>query len=250
MLFSIIIPSYNQPEFISYTLDSICKLKEVAAEFGAGIEVLLFDNESEEAVQAVIQRYAYVIDYLEVKKDNGQYDAINKGLKRIRGNYWTWLNTDDIIDPEGFRKTITILKAYPQIDYIYGAIRYINEKGEHLKDISTWELTIPDMVSKQPAVFQPGSFFKTAFTSKIGYLEAYRCCFDYEYILRCLKNKAVFHVNSHIVALFRYHSRSKTGSSTLYFVREQLEISRNYGRKWYHFLTFFLYLRLLKHSLS
>ncbi|MBP6427947.1 MAG: hypothetical protein KA430_10200, partial [Bacteroidia bacterium] len=51
------------------------------------------------------------------------------------------------------------------------------------------------------------------------------------------------------VARFRYYSDSKTGSMIPVFIREQLLISKDFGRKPYSKLTWFSNLRLLKHRL-
>jgi glycosyltransferase involved in cell wall biosynthesis len=249
MKFSIIVPSYNQDKYIAYTLNSLKQLKERAAALQVEIEVLLFDSESNAGVQAAIREYRGIIDVLEVKKDKGQYDAINKGISACTGDYWTWLNTDDLLDLEGFGKLVKILRNDPSIDYIYGGIDYIDDKGQKTRTIPAYPLSLQKLVHRDPAIFQPGSFFKKSFTDKIGLLGTYRCCFDYEYILRCLKNGAKFHMCDFTLAEFRYYEDSKTGSIIPVFIREQLSISKVYGRHLLSFNTGFLYLRLLKHKL-
>lgn len=249
MKFSIIVPSYNQDDFIGHTLENLKKLKQVSIDSGIIIEVLIFDSESNSAVQKIIKDYSEMIDFLEIKKDKGQFDAINKGILKCTGDYWTWLNTDDLLDIDGFLKLAAVLKKDSSIDYIYGGVTYIDEKGEKLKTVDTWNLNMDQLVTREPAIFQPGSFFKKSFTDKIGLLKSYQCCFDYEYILRCFKNKAFVYQCTFPVSKFRYYKTSKTGSITPVFIKEQLLISHDYGRKWYHYLTGFSKLRLLKHLL-
>ncbi len=245
--FSIIVPSFNQDQFIDLTLKNLAEIKKQSLGKGIDIEILVFDSESNPKVQKIINEYKNIIDYIEIKKDNGQYDAINKGILKCSGDYWTWLNTDDLLDINGFFKLVHTLKYDSSIDYIYGAITYINETGDELKTINTWKLDFKQLTTKEPAIFQPGSFFKKNFTNKIGLLKSYQCCFDYEYILRCLKNNANIYQCNFSVSQFRYYKTSKTGSITTIFIKEQLLISKDYGRKWYHYLTSFSKLRLLKH---
>lgn len=249
MKFSIIVPSFNQENFIEQTLHNLVELKALSALKNIQIELLLFDSESNAHVQTIIQHYKNNIDYIEIKKDLGQYDAINKGILKCTGDYWTWLNTDDLLDIEGFLKLANTLSKRPDIDYIYGGVTYISEHNQVIKAIATWNLSLKKLTTKDPAIFQPGSWFKKSFTNKVGLLQAYNCCFDYEYILRLLKNKAVFFKCDFPVSKFRYYSSSKTGSNTVQFIKEQLLISELYGRKWYHYLTFFSQLRLVKHFL-
>ena len=80
MKFSIIIPSFNQPSFIAETFENVKQLKNLAAADNIDIEILLFDSCSNDAVQNIINEYKLIFDFVEVKKDNGQYDAINKGI--------------------------------------------------------------------------------------------------------------------------------------------------------------------------
>jgi glycosyltransferase involved in cell wall biosynthesis len=249
LTFSIIVPSYNQPDYIEFTCQNLAELKQKSSQHSIKIEVLLFDSCSNSATQEIIQKYKSIFDVLVVEKDKGQYDAINQGIEKCTGEYWTWLNTDDLLDIDGFFKLVDVLKGNISIDYIYGGVSYINEKGDFLKTINTWELNLEQLVTKEPSVFQPGSFFKKSFTDKIGLLKSYRCCFDYEYILRCMKNNATIYQCDFAVSKFRYYKTSKTGSITPIFIREQLLISKDYGRKWYHYLTSFSKLRLLKHLL-
>ncbi len=249
MKFSIIVPSFNQELFIKDTLDNLINIKQLSIQKGIDFEILIFDSESNNKVQEIINCYREQIDLVEIKKDLGQFDAINKGIEKSTGDYWTWLNTDDLMNIDGFFKIVDVLKNDKSIDYIYGGINYINEEGNIVRNFNSYNLNFKWLYSHTPAIFQPGSFFKKSFTNKIGNLKSYRCCFDYEYVLRCLKNNAKLFCCNFTVSNFRFYKNSKTGSITTVFIKEQLEISKIYGRKWFHFLTWFSYLRLLKHFL-
>ena len=249
MRFSVIIPSYDQVAYIEDTLRNLNEIKKTIGDKGHELEILLFDSESDKEVQTIIQKYRSIIDHLEIKKDKGQFDAINKGIKKCSGQYWTWLNTDDTLDSEGILKLAEILKKDDSIDYIYGSIDHMNDAGKFTKRYDAFQLDLNTMITKVPGIFQQGSFFKKKFTDKIGLIKEYNCCFDYEYVLRCLKNGAKIYKCDFKVGNFRLHSNSKTGSIIPMFIQDQLTISKEYGRKWYHFLTWFSHLRLIKHKL-
>ncbi len=249
MKFSIIIPSYNQPAFIGRTLKNVCELKKNILSRGIELEVILFDACSSEEVQDIIELYRSQLDKVVIEKDKGQYDAINKGMNFITGEYWTWLNTDDYIDHDGFFKIVEILKKDASIDYVFGDIQIIDEHDKLLQLAKSYDLNLRDLLNKNPSIFQPGSFFKTSVTKKIGELRNNNCCFDYEYILRLLINKAKFHRCDFVVAQFRLYSTSKSGSIVPVFIREQLVISKEYGRSTFSFMSIFLNLRLIKHAL-
>jgi len=249
MKLSIIIPSFNQEQYIGETLENVVSIKKLAKSKSIDVELLLFDSESNKEVQAIIDKYRSFLDYVEIKKDKGQYDAINKGIEKCTGDYWTWLNTDDTLNIDGFFKLCEVLILNPDIDYIYGSVNYINHKSEFIKTCHSFKIDKDTMVTKEPSIFQQGSFFRKNFTNKIGHLKNYNCCFDYEFVLRCLVNKAKVHMCDFVLANFRQHLSSKTGSITPVFIREQLVISKDYGRKFFHFMTWFATLRLIKHKL-
>jgi glycosyltransferase involved in cell wall biosynthesis len=249
MKFSIIIPSFNQENYIRQTLKNIIELKKKGIEKGINIEILLFDNESNDNVHKIISEYEAQIDYFRIKKDKGQYDAINQGIQKVSGEYWTWLNTDDLIDLNGFFRQAKILEINPNIDYIFGNVCMVDEKGKQIKIIKAKDLSLKRLIGKNAGIFQPGSFFKRAFTNKIGLLKNYECCFDYEYILRMLKSQAQFYKCDFTVSAFRYHQHSKTGNNVNKFIDEELVISKSYGRKSLSKLSFILHLRKLKRRL-
>lgn len=248
-VFSIIVPSFNQDRFIRETLRNLLELKTEVASKSIQIEILVIDNCSDEATLSIIRSFGTVIDQLLIEKDKGQFDAINKGLKLMHGDYWTWLNTDDLIDKEGFFRLAKHLDKYPDTDYIYGDVAYIDEHSKFHKDSSTGSLSLKKLISKDASISQPGSFFRTAFTKKIGELAAFHFAFDYEYILRCLKNKAKVAKLDANVAFFRYYSTSKSGSQDYRFLKEQVKIQQLYGGKRLSKLGLTLRLRIIKRRL-
>lgn len=246
MKISIIVPSYNQPDFIEDTFENLAALKEELYKVHVGLEILLFDSCSVEEVQLIIKKYIELFDYIEIIKDKGQSDAINKGILRLTGDYWTWLNTDDLININGCIEITNILKKNPYVDYIYGNTMIIDYEGNCIKEYIANRLTFNSLLNKSSTIVQPGSFFRTEFTKTIGLLKAYDCCFDYEYLLRLLKNNGSIYQVNEIVSYFRSYSNSKSGSIKFKFVNEQLEISKYYNRNIISTLTFELYKRRYK----
>jgi glycosyltransferase involved in cell wall biosynthesis len=248
MRFSIIIPSYNQSKFIEATIKNVVSLKTSCAQEGIDIEVIVFDNCSVKEVRAVLENYRQHIDVLKIEEDKGQYDAINKGMDHVTGEYWTWLNTDDLIDVRGFVEIANYLKTNKP-DYIYGDIEIIDENGLTLHHASSGEFTLHSLTHLDASISQPGSFFKTEFTYKIGKLRDFKFAFDYEYVLRILKNGGQVIKINRIAAQFRYYKNSKSGSQDARFLIEQLNIAKEYGSPPYSRLSLLLNLRILKRKL-
>lgn len=242
-------PSFNQDQFIRETLENISHLKTTAATKSIGVQIIVVDNCSNAPTLSIIETYKNAIDNLLIEPDKGQYDAINKGLKLVKGDYWTWLNTDDLIDSAGFFKLADYVQRHAETDYIYGDVTYIDEHSKFHKDSSTPFLSLTHLLNKDASISQPGSFFKTSFTKGIGELASYQFAFDYEYILRCLKYKAKVAKLNCTVALFRYYSTSKSGSKDFRFLEEQLLINKLYGGGLFSKLRMLLRVRILKRRL-
>lgn len=248
MRFSVIIPSYNQIKFIEATMKNIVDIKQLCREQNAELEVIIIDNCSIPEVKAVFENYKNSIDVLKIEPDKGQYDAINKGLIYVTGEYWTWLNTDDLLEPKGFLEILNYTKKH-QVDYIYGDIEIIDEFGKSTSIASSGKISLDSLTNKDASISQPGSFFRTEFTKKIGLLTNYQFAFDYEYILRILKNNGNVVKLDAIVAKFRYYQESKSGSQDARFLMEQLNIAKLYGCKSLSKLSLMLKLRILKRKL-
>lgn len=92
-LISIIIPSFNKVRYIGKTLDSI-----VNQDY-QNYEVVIQDGGSVDGTLKIIEKYAKKypeIIRFESKKDKGQWDAINKGMRKAKGKILAYINADDL----------------------------------------------------------------------------------------------------------------------------------------------------------
>lgn len=90
-LISIILVSLNSRNTIEQTILSIIHNDYPNKEF------ILIDGESVDGTTEIIEKYKKHIDILLVEKDDGIYDAMNKGAKLAKGDYFYFTGADDII---------------------------------------------------------------------------------------------------------------------------------------------------------
>ena len=92
-LISIVIPSFNQGQFIEQTIAS------VIGQSYSNIELIVIDGGSTDNTVEVIGKYQHAIHHVISEPDYGQADAINKGFRLARGDILAWLNSDDFYLP-------------------------------------------------------------------------------------------------------------------------------------------------------
>jgi len=132
---SIVVPSFNKVRYIGQTLESIIKQEY------PNLEVIIQDGGSTDGTLGIIRKYAKkyseVIKW-ESKRDNGQLDAINKGLKKANGEILTYINADDVYGKGSFKTVAKIFMSNPDALWFVGRGRVINAKGEEIANFATW----------------------------------------------------------------------------------------------------------------
>lgn len=120
---SIIIPVFNMEDTIEQTLKSI-----INQEY-KNLELIVIDGGSTDNTVKVINRYIDYIDYFVSEMDDGQYDAINKGLNIATGEIVSWLNADDVYFPWTFRIINSVFSNDKTINWICGIPSFLDASG-------------------------------------------------------------------------------------------------------------------------
>lgn len=133
-LISIVIPIYNVEEFLKTCLSKVC------VQTYTNVEILLIDDGSTDACPSICDEYAQLDNRITVvhKKNGGLSDARNVGIEISKGEYITFIDSDDFISED-------------YIEYLYSLIREANA------DISVCQVQM---------VTEDGSLIKTKASSK------------------------------------------------------------------------------------
>src|SRR5262245_48169840 len=130
---SVIVPSFNQGRFIDETIRSLLEQKYPA------LEVLVMDGRSTDDTLARLSHYGDAIQVVS-EKDDGQADAIIKGIERTDKPWITWLNSDDIQCNKALWVVNEAIAAGPDVDVIVGDGHYMDEDGCNPRPYPTIEL--------------------------------------------------------------------------------------------------------------
>ncbi|MEA4812725.1 MAG: glycosyltransferase family 2 protein [Anaerolineaceae bacterium] len=224
---SIIVPSLNQGQFISQTIDSI-----LTQQYG-NVEVIVVDGGSEDNTIEILRSYGEKILWSS-EKDNGQSDAINKGLRLASGDILGYLNSDDYLLPGSLQK-INICFQESRADWISGDGIIVDENSVEIqKAIRAYKnflrsLSIEHLFYITDYLVQPSTFWKREIFEKAGYFdEKLHFSMDYDYWFR-LYTLSRPHVLREAISAFRIHPASKGGMNYRKQISEELLLLRKYS---------------------
>lgn len=231
---SIVTPSYNQGKFLEKTILSVIE------QGYPNLEYIIIDGGSTDNSVDIIKKYEQHLTYWVSEKDNGQSEAINKGLSRCTGDIIAWLNSDDYYEPTTFEKVIAAFNESEDNLIVYGDCRIleVNENIEVTKEyiivpkqISYWTLLKYWEGAFLPP--QPSIFWKKSVQDKTNLLsEKLNFGMDLEFWLQLSKHAKFVKINS-VLSNYAIHINSKSGSDNGFvkFIPEWKKIINEYVKK-------------------
>jgi glycosyltransferase involved in cell wall biosynthesis len=115
---TIITVSYNSAETIRETIDS------VLSQDYPNIEYIIVDGLSTDETPEIVIGYGNRISKFKSEKDDGLYDAMNKGISMATGDIIGILNSDDIYSGSGVISEVMTVFNEKKVDIVYGDLYY------------------------------------------------------------------------------------------------------------------------------
>lgn len=123
---SIIIPVYNGEKYLDIALES------ALLQTYPGVEIIVVDDGSTDKTAEIAARYAYRVKYF-YKKNGGCASALNFGLNKMQGRYFSWLSHDDCYDSYKITRQMQALYNLDnQNTIIYGGYDVVNDSGKRI----------------------------------------------------------------------------------------------------------------------
>lgn len=123
-LVSVIIPVYNGARFLRAALES------VFAQTYRPFEVIVVDDGSADESGSIAQSFPEVL-YIQ-QANQGVAAARNNGIDAARGEFYAFLDQDDLWKPEKLKLQIEYLQSHPEIGYTLTQQQFFLEPGASL----------------------------------------------------------------------------------------------------------------------
>ena len=181
-LVTIVTPSYNQGRFIEETILSVLNQDYPR------IEYIIMDGGSTDQTLDILRKYTGRLTW-HSEKDNGQSDAINKGLRLAKGEILAYLNSDDTYLPGAITRAVRYLTAKnPDSPLVYGEGYHITAEGTIIERYPTEPFDFQHL-AETCFICQPTTFWKRDVMETIGLFdENLHYAMDYDYWIRVAKH--------------------------------------------------------------
>lgn len=178
---SIIIPCYNQCEFIAETINSVKKQRFKDYEI-----IIINDGSTEKGAVQFLNKFTDVDTKVLHIENTGVSAARNYAIKHGNGEYILPLDADDCIDELFLHETVAILDAMPEIEAVRTGVKYFGAiNHEEILPIYSRRRHL-----LQNLFFNTTLFRKTSFLNVGGYDEQFLIGWeDWDLFLRLIENE-------------------------------------------------------------
>lgn len=213
-LISIIIPCFNDAQFIEQAIDS------AKNQIYSDKEIIVIDDGSNIVTKGVLKTLESKITKLITQENKGQSTARNVGINQAKGDYILVLDSDDYFEPSFCEKAMKVFKENDDVKLVtcYANLHFNKNKDSYV--FKPGGGTIKSFLTSNSAL---GSalFMKKDFMLVGGYDEKMKQGFeDWEFYIRLLKNGGSAYVIPE--PLYNYRKRKNTTTSKANLIKSEL----------------------------
>ena len=200
-LITIVIPSFNQQDFLEASICSIVKQNYPNLEF------IIMDGGSTDGSIDIILKYEKFLSWWETGPDGGQAEAINRAWRNSTGDIVAWLNSDDLYCEDALMKVAAVFSQNAETAVVFGDCIVINRAQQPIVTNRPIDKRKEDILLGQ-SLSQPSVFIHRRVLNQVGYLNSrLHYALDWAFVLK---------------VLFKCHQ------SSIFYLPENLAMSREY----------------------
>ena len=191
MKISIITATWNSEATILDTLRSL-ERQDYPRDL---IEWILVDGGSTDRTLPLIKESGFQPDRLLSEKDNGIYDALNKGIRMATGDVVGFLHADDFLASPGVLNRIACAFRNSGAEAVYGDLQYVRPLADGgFGVVRHWESGIYHRrklkwgwMPPHPTLYLQRGVYERAKLGNGDYFDtSYSCAADYDFMMRIL----------------------------------------------------------------
>jgi glycosyltransferase involved in cell wall biosynthesis len=214
------------------------------------IEYLIIDGGSDDGTLGIIRSFDHAIDYWLSERDDGIYDAMNKGIRLASGEVVGLVNSDDFLYENAILSVVRALSGHDPLPYVCAPIELMNECGQVFGiKRPAGNLEMDNMKYREMPYPHPGLFMPLQLYKAVGlYNTAYPLRADYEHSIRLINSKSMGVVLTEPTGVFSRGGASdsfgESDETRRRLITETKEILRHFGvstvkRRWVEFRFLF-----------
>ncbi|XHX79223.1 MAG: glycosyltransferase family 2 protein [Stenomitos frigidus ULC029] len=195
-MISVITPVYNGERFIESCIQNVIN------QDCSDVEHIIIDAASKDKTVDIIKQYAERYPHIRwiSEPDQGQSDAMNKGIKIATGTVLSFLNIDDYYEPNAINRVLERFKTLPEPSLLVGNCN-VWEDGDKFvevnkpKNLKFTDLLLGPCVNAYP--LNPSAYFYHAsLHQKIGlYKLDEHYAMDIDFLFRAVQAATVTYVD-------------------------------------------------------
>jgi glycosyltransferase involved in cell wall biosynthesis len=202
-LISILMPSFNQAEFLPQAIESVLDQQYPAK------ELIVIDGGSTDGSRAILERYAAHLAYWVSEPDRGQTHALNKALQVARGDILGWQNSDDFYYPGAFAEAADLIGS-TGCDLAFGNLKFVDASGVESGELRFTPFRRSTLLYEGTALSNQSAFWTRALQTRVGeFTEGLKFCMDFDFYLRAA-GEGVFGFRRSFWGAFREHAQGKS----------------------------------------
>ncbi|AHM03749.1 glycosyl transferase, family 2 [Roseibacterium elongatum DSM 19469] len=218
---SVVMAAYNSEATIGTAIESFL------AQDHPDKELIVIDGASTDRTCEIVRGFDSPLIQLHSGPDKGIYDAMNKGLRRVSGEAFGCLNSDDRYHDAGVLGKLA--RALQGADLVSGRLHFVREHGS--APVRVWQADRhrPGAYARGFTLPHPATYARRAVLERVGdFSTDFRSAGDYDWLMRALEVEGFSHsVIEDVIVDMRIGGESTGGAKAiLKNSREMLEIRR------------------------
>jgi glycosyltransferase involved in cell wall biosynthesis len=193
--FSIITPSFRASHWLKLCIPSV-------ADQGVELEHIVQDSVSDDGTMEWLPQDRRVKAFFE--KDRGMYDAVNRGLRKAKGEILAYINCDEQYLPGALKAVAAFFDKHPKVELVFADALVVNEDGSFncfRKVQIPWE---SHARMSALCTLTCSMFFRRSLIDErqLFFDERYRDLGDVDWVVRALRQRVPIKIMRHYTSIF------------------------------------------------